>query len=71
MAIYGGGRVRMGAAPSAQLELLEGIVRLAAQSVFTVKESATRQGKLEMNLILQEGRLWAHLTAGQPHEFTV
>ena len=71
MAIYSGGRVRTGVASSAQLALLEGIVRLAAQSVFTVKESATRQGKLETALFLQEGRLWAHLTTGQPHEFTV
>lgn len=71
MAIYSGGRVRTGAASSAQLALLEGIVRLAAQSIFTVKESATRQGKLETALFLQEGRLWAHLTTDQPHEFTV
>jgi len=71
MAIYGGGRVRTGADSSAQLELLEGIVRLSAQSMFTVKESATRQGTLETRLFLQEGRLWAHLTSDEPHEFTV
>ena len=71
MAIYGGGRVRTGAASSAQLELLEGIVRLSAQTLFTVKESTTRQGKLETNLFLRAGRLWAHLTSDQPHEFTV
>jgi hypothetical protein len=71
MAIYGGGRVRTGEASSAQLALLEGIVRLAAQTVFTVKESATRQGKLETSLVLEEGRLWAHVTTDQPHEFTV
>jgi hypothetical protein len=71
MAIYGGGQVRTGAASSARLELLEGVVRLAAESLFTVKESATRQGKLVTSLFLQEGRLWAHLTTSQPHEFSV
>jgi hypothetical protein len=71
MAIYGGGRVRTGADSSAQLELLEGIVRLSAQSMFRVKESATRQGTLETTLSLQEGRLWAHVTSDEPHEFTV
>jgi hypothetical protein len=71
MAIYGGGRVRTGAASSAQLELLEGVVRLSAESIFTVKESTTRQGRLQTTLFLQEGRLWAHLTSDQPHEFTV
>jgi hypothetical protein len=71
MAIYGGGQVRTGAASSARLELLEGLVRLSAETVFTVKKSITRQGRLETALSLQEGRLWAHLTASQPHEFTV
>jgi len=71
MAIYGGGRVRTGAASSAQLELLEGVVRLSADSLFTVKESTTRQGRLQTTLFLRLGRLWAHLTSDQPHEFTV
>jgi hypothetical protein len=71
MAIYGGGQVRTGAASSAMLELLEGVVRLAAESIFTVKESTTRQEKLVTTLLLQEGRLWAHLTSSQSHEFTV
>jgi hypothetical protein len=71
MAIYGGGAVRTGEASSARLELVEGIVRLAAQTVFTVKESATRQGKLETSLVLEEGRLWAHVTTDQPHELSV
>jgi len=71
MAIYGGGQVRTGAASSARLELLEGLVRLSAESLFTVKESVTRQGRLLTALSLQEGRLWAHLTSDQPHEFTV
>jgi hypothetical protein len=71
MAIYGGGQVRTGVASSARLQLLEGVVRLSAESLFTVKESAMRQGKLMTTLFLQEGRLWAHLTASQPHEFTV
>ena len=71
MAIYGGGRVRTGAASSARIELLEGLVRLSADSIFTVKNSATRQGKLVTTLSLQEGRLWAHLAPGQPHEFTL
>jgi hypothetical protein len=34
--VYGGGQVRTGAASSARLELLEGIVRLFADSIFTV-----------------------------------
>jgi thiol-disulfide isomerase/thioredoxin len=71
MAIYGGGQVRTGAESSARLELLEGIVRVWAKSVFTVRECTTRQGRLETTLFLQEGRLWAHLTTSQPHEFTV
>ncbi|RLC57890.1 MAG: hypothetical protein DRI80_14440 [Chloroflexota bacterium] len=71
MAIYGGGQVRTGIESSARLELLEGAVRLSAESVFTVEKSTTRQGKLVTTLFLQEGRLWAHLTAGRPHEFTV
>jgi hypothetical protein len=71
MAIYGGGQVRTGAESSARLELLEGVVRLSAESLFTVKESVTRQGKLVTTLFLQEGRLWAHLTSAPPHEFTV
>jgi hypothetical protein len=71
MAIYGGGQVRTGAASSARLELLEGLVRLSADSIFTVKESVTRQGTLLTTLFLQEGRLWVHLTLDQPHEFTV
>jgi hypothetical protein len=71
MGIYGGGQVRTDAASSARLELLEGVVRLSAETIFTVKESATRQGRLVTMLFLQEGRLWTHLTASQPHEFTV
>jgi len=71
MDIYGGGQVRTGAASSARLELLEGVLRLAAESLFTVKESTTRQERLETTLFLQEGRLWAHLMASQPCEFSV
>ena len=71
MAIYGGGQVRTRTASSARLELLEGTVRLSADSIFTVKKSATRQGKVVTTLSLQEGRLWAHLAPDQPHEFTV
>jgi len=71
MAIYGGGQVRTWAESSARLELLEGLVRLSADSIFTVKESVTRRGTLLTTLFLQEGRLWAHLTTDQPHEFTV
>jgi hypothetical protein len=71
MFIYGGGQVRTGAESSARVELLEGLVRLSADSIFTVKESVTRQGTLLTTLFLQEGRLWVHLTSDQPHEFTV
>jgi hypothetical protein len=71
MVIYGGGQVRTASASSALLELLEGLVRLAAECLFTVKESITREGRLETTLFLQAGRLWAHLAASQPHEFTV
>ena len=71
MVIYAGGLVRTGIDSSARLELLEGMVRLSADSIFTVKENATRQGRLLTTLFLQEGRLWANLTTDQPHEFTV
>ena len=71
MAIYGGGQVRTGADSRARLELLEGIVRLSADTVFTVKESVTRRGRALTTLSLQEGRLWVSLTTGRPHEFTV
>jgi hypothetical protein len=71
MTIYGGGQVRTGGASSARLELLEGIVRLSAESIFTVKESATRQGALLTTLFLEAGRLWVHVATDRPHEFTV
>jgi hypothetical protein len=71
MTIYGGGQVRTGGASSARLELLEGVVRLSADSLFTVKESVTRQGKLLTTLFLQAGRLWVHVATDRPHEFTV
>jgi hypothetical protein len=71
MTIYGGGQVRTGPASYARLELLEGIVRLAAESIFTVRESTTRQDRLVTRLFLQEGRLWAHVTTDQPHDFSV
>jgi hypothetical protein len=71
MLIFGGGRVRTGAVSSARLELLDGIVRLSADSIFTVKKSTTHQGELVTTLFVEQGRLWAHLTSDQPHEFTV
>jgi len=71
MQIYTGGRVRTGAASSARLELPQAIVRLAADTVFTVKKSVTQGDKLLTTLFLEDGRLWANLTAGQPHEFAV
>ena len=71
MLIYGGGQVRTGTESSAKLELLEGLVRLSADSIFTVKKSATRQGEPMTTIFLQEGRLWAHLVPDQPHAFTV
>ena len=71
MAIYGGGQVRTGTASSARMALVEGTVRLSADSIFTVKQSTTRQDTLITTLFLQEGRLWAHLASDQPHEFTV
>lgn len=71
MSIYGGGQVRTGAESWARLSLLEGAVRLAADTLFTVKACETHQNQVITTLFLQEGRLWAHLTAGQPHQFTV
>jgi FecR protein len=71
MALYGGGQVRTGAESRARLEMPEGMVRLAADTVFTVKESVTRGGRAQTTVSLQEGRLWVNLTAGQSHEFTV
>ena len=70
MRIFGGGQVRTGVESSARLELLEGIVRLSADSVFTVKKSTTHEGKLVTTLFLEHGRLWAHLTSDRSHEFT-
>jgi len=71
MGLYGGGQVRTGAESRARLEMPEGAVRLSADTVFTVKESVVRQGKLLTTVSLQEGRLWANVTTGRPHEFTV
>jgi hypothetical protein len=71
MAVYGGGQVRTGADSSARLELLQGMVRLWAETIFTVKEYTVHQDKLVATLFLQEGRLWANVTTDQPHEFTV
>jgi len=71
MTLYGGGQVRTGGVSSARLELLEGVVRLAADSLFTVKQSDVRQGKLLTTLLLHKGRLWAHVTTDRSHEFTV
>jgi hypothetical protein len=71
MDIYGGGQVRTGTDSSARLELMEGVVRLWEKTLFTVKEYTTRQERSLTRLFLQEGRLWAHLTATQPHEFSV
>ncbi len=71
MSVYGGGQVRTGSDSSARLTLLEGVVRLAADTLFTVKACETHQNQVITTLFLQEGRLWAHLTAGQPHQFTV
>ena len=71
MIVYGGGQVRTGANSSARLQLLAGIVRLWAETVFTVKEETFHQNGLITTLFLQSGRLWAHVTTDQPHEFTV
>jgi hypothetical protein len=71
MAIYGGGRVRTGSASTARLDMLEGQVRLSSDTLFTVKESTTRQGELKTALSLQDGRVWVNLTTSQPHEFSV
>ena len=71
MVVYGGGRVRTGAASSACLEMLEGMVRLSADTLFAVKESLTRQDTLVTTLSLEAGRLWTHLMTAGPHEFTV
>ncbi|MFZ5915717.1 MAG: FecR domain-containing protein [Chloroflexota bacterium] len=71
LSIYGGGQVRTGADSSVRLELLEGTVRLSADSLFTVTHSVTRKGMLLTQLFLQAGRLWVHLTTDQPHDFVV
>jgi hypothetical protein len=71
MIVYGGGQVRTGADSSARLQLLAGIVRLWAETIFTVKEETFHQDRLVTTLFLQSGRLWAHVTTDRPHEFTV
>lgn len=69
--IYAGGQVRTGPASYAQLQLLGDVVRLAAETIFTVKESIPSQERPVTWLFLQEGRLWAHLAPDRPHEFIV
>jgi len=71
MAVYRGGQVRTHVDSSARLELLEGIVRLSAETVLMVKESATRGERLMTTLFLDSGRLWVNLTTDNPHAFTV
>ncbi len=71
MNIFAGGQVRTGAASSARLQLLEGIVRLSADTVFTVKKCALQGQSPVTTLFLEEGRLWAHLTSDQSHDFSV
>ncbi len=71
MEVFSGGQVRTGENSSARLELLEGMVRLWADTIFTVRQSATRQDRPVTNIFLQVGRLWAHLTVEEPHEFNV
>jgi hypothetical protein len=71
MTIYGGGQVRTGAASSARLQLVEGVVRLAADSIFTLRESTSRRGRVATTVALLKGRLWAHVTTDRPHEFAV
>jgi len=71
MLIFGGGQVRTGADSWAKLTLPEGSVTLSAQTIFTVKESTTRNGLLTTILTLHQGRLWVHTATDQPHEFRV
>lgn len=71
MTIYGGGQVRTGVDSSAQVALMEGIVRLWAETMFTVRDNQSREGRLMTTLYLESGRLWANLTTPAPHEFTV
>jgi len=71
LAVHSGGQVRTGAESFARLELLEGVVRLSAETVFTVEKSTTRRGNLLTTLVLEAGRLWINLTTDQPHEFAV
>lgn len=71
MIVYGGGQVRTGTNSSARLQLLAGTVRLWAETIFTVKEEAFQKSGLVTTLSLQSGRLWAHVTTDQPHEFIV
>lgn len=71
MLIFSGGQVSTKADASAKLALPEGTVTLSAETVFTVKESVTRDGVLATTLTLQQGRLWVNTTTDQPHEFRV
>lgn len=69
--IFSGGQVRAGVESWAQLALLEGTVRLSAETVFTVKESRSGQDGVNTALILENGRLWVNLITDRPHEFAV
>ena len=71
MLIFGGGRVRTGDNSWAEVSLPEGTVNLSANTIFTVKESETRDGIFSTRLTLGAGRLWINLDTDQTHEFFI
>jgi hypothetical protein len=71
MAVYGGGQVRTHADSAALLELPQGIVRLSAETLLTLKERSTRKERAVTTLFLERGRIWVNLTARERHLFTV
>jgi len=61
MLLYGGGQVRTFADSSARINLEDGVVRVAANSVFTVQQYQKQEDNRLVHFLLEAGRVWVHL----------
>ncbi len=61
MLLYNGGQVRTFTDSSARIALEDGVVRVAANSVFTVKQYQTQGDNRLVRFFLDIGRVWIHL----------
>ena len=61
MLLYGGGQVRTFADSSARINLEDGVVRVAANSVFTVQQYQKQDDNRLVHFLLEAGRVWVHL----------